>query len=30
MEALERTALATLGITDPYAEQQDTPAEVSP
>jgi probable rRNA maturation factor len=30
MEALERTALATLGIADPYAEQQDKPAEVSP
>jgi probable rRNA maturation factor len=30
MEALERTALATLGIADPYAEPEATPAEVSP
>jgi probable rRNA maturation factor len=29
MEALERTALATLGIADPYAEQQAKAAEVS-
>ena len=31
MEALERTALATLGIGDPYAEENGTcPAEVTP
>jgi probable rRNA maturation factor len=30
MEALERTALATLDIADPYAEQEATPVEVSP
>ena len=29
MESLERTALARLGIADPYAEQEATPAEVS-
>jgi probable rRNA maturation factor len=29
MESLERTALARLGIADPYSEQEPTPAEVS-
>jgi probable rRNA maturation factor len=29
MEAVERAALATLGIADPYAEQEVRPAEVS-
>jgi probable rRNA maturation factor len=30
MENLERTALASIGIADPYAEERARPAEVSP
>ena len=30
MEAIERTALASLGIADPYAEDERAPAEASP
>jgi probable rRNA maturation factor len=30
METLERRALASLGIADPYAERNDRPAEVAP